>query len=246
MTPLTFVCYRWQTPGYRSKFQPEHVTILRDMLERHYHGPHRFVVVDEHPDEIDKSIEAIQLWPDHRHLPPPQGGKNPSCYVRLKGYSAEIASLFGPRFVVMDLDLVIVGDVTPLFNRPDDFVIWGDTNRNTYYNGGLVLMNAGARRHVWDRFDPKISPTLAVKAQCFGSDQAWISYCLGPGEKKWSKLDGVYSFRNDFRMKSVRDLPANARLVMFHGSEDPWGVRVLRDYPWVRQHYVCSRRETVA
>lgn len=246
---ITFVTFRWSTPGYRSQFKPEHVATLRDMIRRHYAGPHRFLCVDESPQELDADIESAPLWDTYRNLPPPQGGKNPSCYVRLKMYSAEIAELVGSRFVMLDLDTCIVGDVTPLFDRAEDFVIWGDTNRNTYYNGGLVMMNAGARRQVWETFDPIESPRRAVKAQCFGSDQAWISYCLGPGEKKYTKADGVYSFRNDFRQPGpgrLKALPANARLISFHGNEKPWDERARRDFPWIAEHYVRQSASVAA
>lgn len=235
--PLTFVCWRW-TPrvGYRSVYPPSTVTILRNMIRRHYPNPHRFVCVTDRPDELDRDIEAIPLWHDYRNLPAPQGPKNPSCYVRLKAYAAEIGDTFGPRFVSMDLDTVIVRDIRPLFDRPEDFVIWGDTNRNTYYNGGLVLMTAGARKQVWERFDPERSPREAAAHGCFGSDQGWISYCLGPGERKWTRDDGVYSFRNDIAAYSA-PLPANARLVSFHGAHDPWSMSVQDAHPWVKEFY---------
>lgn len=231
---LTFVCWRWKRPGYRSQFCPNTVRVLRNMIRRHYAKPHRFLCVTDDAASIDSDIDTVPLWDDYRELPAPQGAKNPSCYVRLKAYSAEIESVFGKRFVSIDLDSLIVNDIAPLFDRDDDFVIWGDTNRNTHYNGGLVLMNAGARRKVWDTFDPTTSPQKAAAAQCFGSDQAWISYCLGKGETKWTKADGVYSYRND--LQGVGELPQNARLISFHGEFDPWHPRVQR-LAWVRENW---------
>lgn len=238
MTPLTVVCWRWQPPpGYRSTFGPETVNVLRRMVARHYQAPHRFVCVTDQTDGLDPEVEVVPAWNDHARIASPHGRKNPSCYRRLRAFSPDIAETFGERFVSLDLDCVIVGDLRPLWDRPEDFVMWGDTNSQpgSYYNGSMFLLRAGARPKVWQDFDPETSPQIAMKAGCFGSDQGWISYCLGPGETKWSKADGVYSFRNDFRLPQRRDLPADARIVIFHGSDDPWAMHVQADHAWVRR-----------
>jgi hypothetical protein len=239
---LSVVCYRWRPqPGYRSAFGPETVNVLRSMVARHYPRPHRFICVTDDPIGIDASVEIVPLWNDYAHIPSPHGGKNPSCYRRLKAFAPEIAEIFGPRFVSLDLDCLVTGDLRPLWDRPEDFVIWGDTNPHTFYNGSMVLMTAGARRQVWERFDPTRSPEEARRAGCFGSDQGWISYCLGPGESKWSKADGVYSFRNDLTQPATRrfsrHLPADARMVFFHGRHDPWNGEVQAQCPWVKEHW---------
>jgi hypothetical protein len=141
-------------------------------------------------------------------------------------------------------DTVIMGDLTPIWDRPEDFVIWGDTHKSksTCYNGSMVLMTAGARPEAWTSFDPVQSPMLSRAAGKFGSDQGWLSYCLGPGEVKWSKRDGVYSFRND--LQKARQLPENCIIAFFHGSVDPWSDNAQRMYPWVREHY--HQREQMA
>ncbi len=210
--------------------------VLRNMVRRHYAKPHRFVCVTDDPAGIDPDVEIVPLWNDHANVPSPHGGLNPSCYRRLKAFSAEIASVFGQRFVSVDLDCVITGDLRPLWDRPEDFVCWGDTNPlpGSHYNGSMMMLTAGARRKVWEMFDPKTSPQKAKRAGCWGSDQGFISYCLGPGEARWTKADGVYSYRNDLQPRN--SLPANARIVLFHGKIDPWAPPAS-GIDWVRQHY---------
>jgi hypothetical protein len=151
-------------------------------------------------------------------------------------FHPDAAQWFGERFVSLDLDMVITGDLTPLWHRSEEIVFWGDTNPlpGSHYNGSMVLMTAGARPQVWTDFDPKRSPHLSLASKCFGSDQGWISYRLGKGEAKWTKADGVYSFRNE--LKRTRELPSNARIVVFHGSTDPWS-REAEHWPWIREHY---------
>lgn len=234
---LVVSCFKWKPhAGYRSEFRPETVNVLRAMVARHYPDPHAFVCITDDARGIDPDIRIVPLWSDFASVPSPHGGKNPSCYRRLKLFSAEAQQILGPRFVNLDLDCVITGDLRPLWNRPEDFMAWGDTHPRTYYNGSMILMTAGARKQVWETFDPARSPKLSMQAGCYGSDQGWISYCLGPKEAKWTKADGVYSYRN--HLKTVTGLPGNARMVMFHGSDDPWMPRVQARHPWIAQHWV--------
>ena len=235
---LTFVTWLWRpAQGYRSAFCAEHVNALARMIDRHYAGPHRVLCVTDIPEGIDAGVEIIPAWNDFADLPSPHGGgnRNPSCYRRLRAFHPDIGAVFGDRFVSMDLDTVITGDLTPLFNRPDPFVIWGETNPRSWYNGSLFLLTAGARPHVWTKFDPLKSPAEAFRAKRFGSDQGWISHCLGKGEATWSKADGVYSYRVHLKPFGSK-LPKNARIVNFHGEHDPFDADMQR-IPWIAQHY---------
>lgn len=236
MMPVSVVCWKWAPrPGYRSTFGPDTVNVLRSMVRRYYRNDVRFICVTDDSRGIDPGIEVIPDWKDYVDVPSPHGGKNPSCYRRLRSFHPDIAAAFGPRFVSLDLDTVIVSDLTPLWDRPEDFVMWGNTNKKTPYNGSMMLMTAGARSRVWTEFNPRISPKQSMQAGFFGSDQGYISYILGPNEKKWSTKDGVYSFRND--LQKSKTLPSNARIVFFHGRHDPWSGYIQREYPWVKAHY---------
>jgi hypothetical protein len=152
-------------------------------------------------------------------------------------FDPSMKEVLGERIVSMDLDTVITGDLRPLFDRPEDFVIYGDTNPRTFYNGSLLLMTVGCRPQVWKDFDPVLSPVKARAEGHFGSDQGWISYRLGPNETKWSKEDGVFSYQVDLLPAGALCLPPEARLVSFHGHVDPWSPEAQR-LPWVREHWV--------
>lgn len=239
---LTICCWKWKpAPGYRSHFTAEHVNILARMVDRHYRRPHRVICITDDDAGIDEDIGIIPLWSDHAGLPSPHGRGNPSCYRRLRAFSAEARDLIGERFVSLDLDCVIVGDMVPVWDRPEDFVIWGDTNPTTHYNGGMWLLRAGSRRQVWETFDPVRSPIESRRQQQWGSDQGWIGACLGPNEAKWGRGDGVYSYRNHIQPPPARGgtggaLPQGARIVMFHGAVDPDHAEAQR-LAWVREHY---------
>lgn len=233
---ITVCTFKWRPPaGYRSTFGPAAVLALRDMVARHYQAPHRFVCITDDATGLER-VETIPLWPDHANVPSPHGRGNPSCYRRLKLFDPAIEELLGARIVSMDLDTVIVGDLAPIFNRSEDFVIWGQSDMATqWYNGSLFMLTAGSRPQVWTDFDPVTSPRLALAARKFGSDQGWISYKLGRHEATWGQKDGVYSYRVHIRPQG-NVLPANARVVNFHGKVDPWSY-TAQQVPWIRQHY---------
>jgi len=99
-----------------------------------------------------------------------------------------------------------------------------------------MLFTAGCRPQLWEDFDPETSPKLGRVLRYQGSDQAWISAKLGPGEERFSRSDGVYSFRNHILRGRLTHLPEGARIVVFHGQHDPDGVLAQR-YEWVRRFY---------
>jgi hypothetical protein len=233
---LTIVTWKWRPPyAYRSTFTGQHVNILRNMVARNYRKPHEFVCVTDDPTGIDADVRIVPLWKTHRDVISPHGVGHPSCYRRLRMWGRDAADLFGPRFLSIDLDTVLVRDCAPIFDRPERLVLWGDTSPGTPYNGGLILMDAGIRPDVWETFDPVKSPLRGRQARFIGSDQAWIAVVLGPNEAKFSQRDGVFSYRNNIRPNGGR-LPPEARLVSFHGAHDPWGPEPQR-LEWVRTAY---------
>lgn len=233
---LTFVTFRWQPmPGYRSTFAPETVYALRAMIQRHYHGPMRFVCVTDAPQDLP-GVETIPLWAEYADLRSPWGKSYPSCYRRLKLFAPDAGETFGPRLVCIDLDMVIVADITPLFAGGEDFKIWGESDfpHTQKYNGSLWMLKTGSRPQVWTQFGEH-APRLATTSGSRGSDQGWINHVLGPREATWGRADGVYSYRKDLA-RYQRGLPDDARIVAFHGKHDPWDAHT-QQIGWVRQHY---------
>lgn len=230
---LTVVTFKWRPqPGYRSEYGPETVNTLRNMVRRHYPVPHEFVCVTDDPRGIDPDIRIVPLWKDHAQVRNPHNPRGPSCYLRLKVFSKEARQFLGERFVVLDLDSVVTRSLVPLWDRQEDFIIWGDTARGTPYNGSMFMMTAGARSQVWDRFNPSTSPLEGRRLGYIGSDQAWIGACLGPKEARWTAHDGVYSFRN--QIQKVNGQPAGTftrtiggRRIQFNRHYRPRGAACL-------------------
>lgn len=238
-SPFAIVTFKWKGPEhYRSKYTAAHVNTLRRMFERHLHIAHDFVCVTDDPADLDEGIRVVPLWSDHGQLPSPHGPSEPSCFRRLRLFARDTEAIIGAkRFAWCDLDVVLTGDVTPIFSRTEPIVLLPAGSPNIPFNGSMVMMDAGCRPEVWETFDPASSPHRNVEAKCLGSDQGHISFCLkDKGEAQWKpgpNGDGIYFMHRH----NIRDqLPSDARLVSFHGRGDPWSPR-FSHIAWVRKHY---------
>lgn len=217
---LTVVTWKWPPrPGFPHIYSPDTVNVLRRAVARHYQAPHRFVCVSNDSRGLSPDVEIIPDREDFSSVPSPHGRSFPSCYRRLRLFDDDAAAVFGPRFVSLDLDAVILADMRPVWDRPEPFVIWRDPLKPDGYCGSMFMADAGAHPELWRDFDPGISPAATLKAKCMGSDQGWLRYRLGPGMPTWGREDGVYSFRRDV---VGGELPADARVIFFHGKIKPW------------------------
>jgi hypothetical protein len=252
------VCWKWKPePGAkheakRNGFSAGHVNRLRAMVERNTTVRHEFICVTDDWKGLHSSVKVVNVdrhFGEFKEL----GG----CFRRLRAFDqATGLALFGERFVSMDLDAVIVGNIDNVLKISEDFKIWFDKNRRrTPYCGSLWGMRSGARQEVWDSFQsgPYSSIEVCERLKYTGTDQAHISVQLYNRESVWTKDDGILNFntavrkqvRNVYRANSDEvvvkriggDLPAGARIVFFNGKFDP-SQRVLQvEYPWIGDHW---------
>lgn len=238
----TIVCWLWSDPTLiRRSFLPRHVNDLGRMLKRHYE-PHRFICIADKSDGLEPHVEWFKTPPEAiaaGNLRSPEGPRFPSCYRRLWGFS-EAAKVLGDRILTIDIDLVAVADLAPVFAMSAPFVGWRpyrDWGNQLRYGGGIYLMNPGARKEVWDDFTGQASIVRARSAGFRGSDQAWISYKLsGNNEVVWPKSSGLYSVRD---LDAKLTLPKDAVIVQFNGTVKPWDSPVK----WVQNEWF-SKGET--
>ena len=226
------VTWLWSDGG--RGYTPEHVNVLHKMFQRHLPEPHRFICITDDAGDFSPDIEVMPTPADARALATlktPEGGAFPSCYRRLWMFSDE-ARCLGERVLLVDIDLMLVGDARKLFEPQADFVGWKPTaswgHNNRRIGGGIYLITPGTRSHVWTDFKGAESIREARDAGYRGSDQAWISHKLW-GCDLFPKSAGIYSIRDLRNGKSPP--PADAVLIQHNGVVKPWTSRI----PWVRK-----------
>jgi len=228
---LTVLTWYWKQPGGRTQYTAQHVNIWADMVRRNLQMPHRLACVTDTPEGIIPSIDIISpprefeewripTWPQRR----------PQCLRRLVMFGPDAARIFGDRFVCMDLDCVIAGPLDPLFDVENDFRIFRGTSRGRPYNGSMMLITAGARPQVYEHLT--IEGAALAGQQFVGSDQAWITHCLGPNEATWGYEHGVFAYR-----PSTRRHWAHCRVMFFPGHIKPWTLPTMRLDRAVMAHY---------
>lgn len=230
---IRILTWLWGQPGSRNQFTVDHVAIWAAMVRRHLHIPHRIACVTDF-DGLPSHIERIEPPRDFEHVRiPTWGDDKPQCLRRLAMYGPDAGEIFGDRFVCMDLDVAICGSLDPMFDRPDDFVIAKGTAAGRPYNGSMQLITAGKRAKVYQDFTPE----KAAKAgrEFIGSDQAWISYCLGPSEAVWDESDGLCWYR--------RPPVPKPRIMFFPGDVKPWSVAQNGTDDFINTHYRGARSE---
>lgn len=192
---IEIVCWKWNNglhPKKKMVFGPDHVNTLASMLSRNVHRKYRLTCITDEPEGIDSSVRVLPIWDDYRD----KGG----CFLRLKAFASEMKTLIGDRIVSIDLDTVIVSDITELITRKEDFAVWGGENRAAPYCGSFWIMTAGSRAEVWTGFNGAVYQPTASGKYKRGTDQARISDALYPNEKMLGKADGIYNFEQDLRI----------------------------------------------
>jgi hypothetical protein len=233
---ITVLTWLWNQPGGRTKFTADHVNTWADMVSRNLAMPHRLACVTDIPAGIDGSIDIIPPPGDFENIRNSRWAeKKPQCYRRLSMFRRDAAEIFGERFVCMDLDVVVGGQLDPLFDRDDDLVLFKGTSRHRPYNGSLMLIRAGCRPQVFETFTAE-GAEESGQAFC-GSDQAWLAHCLGWDEAKWDERDGVFFYarwhRNYERLQP--------KLLFFPGTLKPWDV--VHFDRFVKRNYQATMKE---
>lgn len=235
---IKIMCWLWRQRKSRTQYTAEHVNIWARMVSRHLTIPHTLACVTDIPEGIDSHIEIIPLPKEFADVENDNWSANrglPQCYRRLTMFAPDAAQRFGAeRFASMDIDCVIDGEIDSVFSRPEDFVMYKGTSPRRPYNGSLMLMTAGARPQVYDKFT--VERARAASSVYMGSDQAWIGYVLGWTEATWGEEDGVYfmggGLQKRLAHRNEHAKPDNLKILFFPGAKiKPWASGV----PWIQE-----------
>lgn len=207
-------------------YTPAHVRILQAMVKRNLPLEHRFTVLTDLVGAFteDRAINAVPLpnaWP---------------------GWWAKVG-LFEPlmfnrhtreRVLYLDLDSIVVGDLTPLVTRTEPWLILKDFYRRpprhpkAGYQSSCMMWTAGDMDHVYEAF--AADPTAAIGKHARLGDQGFLEE-HAPGATFWEEDSSLIASYKVHCMGGK--LPASARIVDFHGKIKPWAVTDR----WAREHY---------
>lgn len=204
------------------------------MIRRNLSMKHRLACVTTETD-LPPNVERIDPPGEFEDVQPKWGPRKPNCFRRLVMFRRDAARTFGKRFVSMDLDVVIGGQLDPLFDRPEDLVLFKGTAPERPYNGSLALIRAGCRPEVYEDFG---QAGADASGEAFhGSDQAWLAHKLGPNETVWTEADGVYHWGSYLKAGKR----ARPRVLFFPGKAKPWALAPI--FPFLRENYRIMARE---
>lgn len=187
---IIFACVRWG-----SKYGPEYVNILSDMVARNCEKPYRFICLTDDTNGLLEDIETIPLPPG------------------LDGWWNKVAlfkpGMFPPksRIVYLDLDVIVCGPLEALVDTPGIASDWLQGG----YNSSVMVWDEGQHKSIWSQFQP-------FMAGHFHGDQDWIEACSA-----WPRLpsDWIVSYR----LHAQEWPPEGARIVAFHGEPKPADIK---------------------
>jgi len=212
---ITVACVFWKGRFRGRDYTPEWVEKLKNMVSRNFSIPHRFVCFSN----VEVPVERIPL----RH--------------NLPGWWSKL-ELFDPdnrlrgRILYIDLDVVIVDDLSPIVDYPSEFAIVPHFhpsmksgtiigNEVVRYNSSVMVWNAGAGGRIWKYFKLK---DMAL----FRGDQDWIASImpdLDTFPKRWvTKLrfcpDGP---------------PPDAKVILVMPGKNE---KAARRYRWIKELWI--------
>jgi hypothetical protein len=223
---LAILAFRWG-----KKYGPEYVERLRKGVARHLSAPHRFICVTDDRRDLSKDTFSVAI-PNPELLSVRDG-----CYARLRTFDPDwLGSLGVETAVWLDLDLIIVGALDPLFTGPEPFMVLRGGHFNPCFcNGSVLKVRRGTHPEVWSRFNVDEAERVAMADGTWrGSDQTWIAHMV-PAAPGWTYREGIFAWRKPGWPNSD-DLPSGARIVAFPGAADP---AKLKHLPWIKANWAA-------
>jgi hypothetical protein len=228
-----------------TKYGPEYVNRLYAMVRRHLRGEFCFVCLTDRDEGIRSEVQCLPIPP----LALPEGIPERG-WTKLTTFSADLHGLSGTA-LFLDLDVVIVDDITPFFEQPGRFLIIHDWKRpwRITGNSSVYRFELGAHPQVLERFRREHA---SIRAR-LRNEQAWLSEfmqqqgVLAYWPSQWC-ASWKYHCIPRFPLNHWRApvIPKGARILVFHGVMNPPDALVGRSQgnwrqaqpaPWIAEHW---------
>jgi hypothetical protein len=234
------LCMKWGT-----KYGPEYVNRLFGMARRHLRGDFRFVCLTDSDQGVRAEVQCLPL-PSLELAPGADRG-----WPKLTTFLADLHGLRG-RALFLDLDVVVVGDLTPFFELPGAFYIIKDWKRpwRVTGNSSVYRFEIGAHADVLQHF---IDHQAEVRRR-HRNEQEYLSHALHEqGKLAYWPAGWCRSFkyhcipRWPSNLWTAPRVPPGTRIVIFHGEVNPPDAlagrrnrrfRTMKPAAWVGEHWV--------
>lgn len=225
------------------------VNRLYRQVRCHLARPHRFVCFTDDAQDLAPGIEALPL--PELGLP---AGHGDTRWRKLAIFRRDLAGLSGTA-LFLDIDLVVVDDLSPFFDLPGAFHIIRDDDlfrpkplrkvnpsRDRFLhsvgNSSVFRFEIGKHAYILDAYlaDPVAATARYEISQQFQSAQLAAQGNLNYWPKGW-----CVSFKNDCVPRHLasfwRDpaLPPSAKIVLFAGAPKMEDVFAGRGHKWYRR-----------
>jgi len=234
------LCMKWGT-----KYGPEYVNRLYAMVRRHLKGDFNFVCLTDRSEGIRAEVQCLPI-PDLA-LPP---GAPERGWTKLTTFEADLHGLQGTA-LFLDLDVVIVDDITPFFEVPGEFLIIHDWKRpwRVTGNSSVYRFRLGAHADVLAKFRREFESIRASvrNEQAYLSNEMQAKGILKYWDDAWCasyKYHCIPAWPSSYWREPF--IPEGARILIFHGVMNPpdalagrsngnW--RHARPAPWIADHW---------
>ena len=238
--PKRVICMKWG-----NKYGAEYVNRLYAMLGRTITGDFELVCFTDSSVGIRDEVNLRPLPELDLPCGLPERGWN-----KLAAMNKDLGGLQGP-VLFLDLDVVITGNIDPLFTRAGRFLIIRDTKfrRKRVGNSSVFRFTIGEFADVLDHFVKNFD---WVRTN-FRNEQAYLSWAIDQrGALSFWPKEWCISFKYDcvkpwpMSYFFPPSLPNDARIVIFHGHPLPdeavngvthnW-YRPIRRTRWISKYW---------
>jgi hypothetical protein len=216
------------------------------MVSKNLNRDFRFICFTEDGKGVQNNIEICPLPPIKMPKNKPERG-----WRKLSILQEDLNGLNG-TCLFLDLDIVIVDNIDPLFELSGDFFIAFDRlkKNSSIGNSSVFRFEAGEHHDIYENFSNESSKILSI----FRNEQAYLSKMI---VKKGIFQYWPESWCPSFKYHCVPNFPLNyvlspkipegAKIILFHGLPEPteaaegksgkW-YRYIKKSPWINDHWL--------
>lgn len=198
------------------KYSSEYVNKLYNMVRRHMSLPFRFVCFTDNSVGINKNIECLPPLTDNPYIR--------GWFYKLSFFQDEIYDLRG-EVLFLDLDIVIINDITELFNYDTKFCVISDwlygSKSTTKFNSSVMKWSVGDLGWV---FSDYVNNYRINKK--FTGDQDYLSKVVS--DYTFWPVEWCVSYK-------FNQLSEKNKIVVFHGNPNPHECLNLE---WVKTNWI--------